>query len=309
MRKLPRRKTSSRVTPYERYGSRVSRCSSHRLCELARRRAVLGRDDLVDDERAVEGDHRVAAARERVVVEADAVVDGPRRERQHGRERGTPPPRSASPARRRARASGKRTNATRTAFPGRARRAARRRARRARSAAHDGRAAARATSYAQSANAAANTGSLETSWNMIPYAGIDEQRDRRGDRDPRRRTSSRPPPRRRPSRRRAPPSAGSASAPPQRSRAAAPFDDRRHRRTEEHRPRRDRIGVEELRVREQVLVQVAAGLERPGDGTNREDGEPDAEENDGAERARGEPLEPCEGPGGPFLHRCHAPIA
>ena len=102
--------------------------------------------------------------------------------------------------------------------------------------------------------------------------------------------------------------AGSASAPPAKSSSGA-VHDRRQRRTEEHRPRRDRIGVEELRVGEQVLVQVSADLERPGDGTHREDDKPDGEENDGAERAGGEPLEPCEGRGGPCLHRCHAPIA
>ena len=83
--------------------------------------------------------------------------------------------------------------------------------------------------------------------------------------------------------------------------------DRRQRRAEEHRPRRHRVGVEELPVREQVLVEVSADLERPGDGAHREDGKADGEENDGAERAGGEPLERCEGPGGPFLHRCHAP--
>ncbi len=59
----------------------------HRRCEPARLLAVLGRDDVVGDERAVEGDDRVAASRERPGVEADAVVHRPGEQRKHGRER------------------------------------------------------------------------------------------------------------------------------------------------------------------------------------------------------------------------------
>ena len=49
----------------------------HRRCEPAGLLAVLGRDDVVGDERAVEGDDRVAASREAPGVEADAVVHRP----------------------------------------------------------------------------------------------------------------------------------------------------------------------------------------------------------------------------------------
>ncbi len=52
--------------------------------------------------------------------------------------------------------------------------------------------------------------------------------------------------------------------------------------------------VEELDVGVEVLVEVAAGLQRPGDRAYGEDGEAEAEEDDSSERSRGEPLEPTE---------------
>ena len=55
----------------------------HRRGEPARVLAVLGRDDVVGDERAIEGDDRVAAPRETPRVEPHAVVHGPCDER-HG---------------------------------------------------------------------------------------------------------------------------------------------------------------------------------------------------------------------------------
>jgi hypothetical protein len=58
----------------------------HRRGEPARVLAVLGRHDVVRDERAVEGDDRVAAASEPPRVEAEAVVHRPGHEWQRGGE-------------------------------------------------------------------------------------------------------------------------------------------------------------------------------------------------------------------------------
>ena len=52
--------------------------------------------------------------------------------------------------------------------------------------------------------------------------------------------------------------------------------------------------VEELDVVVEVLVEIAAGHERPADGAHGVDGKRQHEENDGAERPLGEPLEPGE---------------
>ena len=68
--------------------------------------------------------------------------------------------------------------------------------------------------------------------------------------------------------------AGSAKRPPKRS-SDSPVEERRDRRAEEHRPRQEDVVVEELDVREEVLVQVAASLQRPGDRTDRVHGQCD----------------------------------
>ena len=52
--------------------------------------------------------------------------------------------------------------------------------------------------------------------------------------------------------------------------------------------------VEELDVRVQVLVQVAAGLQRPGNGAYGEDSQTQTEEDNCSERSRGQPLEPTD---------------
>ena len=82
MRKLPLVKTSSRRDAVGAVRLARERRSLDCVGESAGGGAVLRRDDAVGDERAVEGDDRVAAARERAVVEADAVVDRPGRERE-----------------------------------------------------------------------------------------------------------------------------------------------------------------------------------------------------------------------------------
>ena len=48
-----------------------------------------------------------------------------------------------------------------------------------------------------------------------------------------------------------------------------PGEERRDRRPEEHRPRQEDVVVEELDVREEVLVEVAARPERPRDRADR----------------------------------------
>ena len=265
----PAVKTSSTVTPYERYGSRVSRRFDS-VGELPRGRAVLGRDDPVDDERAVEGDDRVPAARERPLVEADAVVHGPSGEREHrgGREGARPRKPASEPAREDEREE----DETSTAFPGRAR---------ARSAtpspavgerAAEGRSAARARRKRQSANAAANTARSR------PRGRSARTRGRRAAPPPSLsrptgRMCERPRSRPRPSRRRAPP-------------ARAPRARRRRRpATRRRRPASPACGRaattgragrcrEAGRMRD-VLVEVAAGVERPAERAEGVDGEPE----------------------------------
>ena len=70
--------------------------------------------------------------------------------------------------------------------------------------------------------------------------------------------------------------------------------DRRHRRPEQHRPRQERMPVEELDVAVEVLVEVAARDQRPADRPHSVDRERRDEEDDRAERPVGEPLEPRE---------------
>jgi hypothetical protein len=72
-------------------------------------------------------------------------------------------------------------------------------------------------------------------------------------------------------------------------------DDRRNRRSKEHRPRQQRMPVEQLNVVVHVLVQIATTDERPADRSDRVHREGEHEQDDPAEGAAREPLEPGEG--------------
>ena len=136
--------------------------------ETARVLSVLGRDDVVGDEGAIEGDDRVAAARETPRVEPHAVVHGPGDERYGGGEH----ERSRSlQSRARSACAGERDDREREQH-----RVAGSHER------HQGdpeprereagdRRGEHRTDDQESprANAAANTGSLESSWNMSAY--------------------------------------------------------------------------------------------------------------------------------------------
>jgi len=83
-----------------------------------------------------------------------------------------------------------------------------------------------------------------------------------------------------------------------------PRDDRRDRRAEQHRPRQQHVGVEELDVGIEVLVEVPAGLQRPRAGAHGVDGEPAAEERERPEPPARQAIEPCEHCGAASLDRC-----
>ena len=88
-----------------------------------------------------------------------------------------------------------------------------------------------------------------------------------------------------------------------------PGHDWRQGRPEEHRPREKDVPVEELDVGVEVLVEVAARFQRPGDRLDGVDTERHDEEDERAQWPGRQTLEPGQGAGDTCLHRCHAPIA
>jgi hypothetical protein len=83
-----------------------------------------------------------------------------------------------------------------------------------------------------------------------------------------------------------------------------PRDDRRRRRPEQHRRRQQRVPVQDLHVVAQVVVQVAAGGERPGDRLDGVDGEGEEEEEKGAATPLRQVLQPRQGAREPIVaHR------
>ena len=125
---------------------------------------------------------------------------------------------------------------------------------------------ARTTRSAQSANAAANTGSLESSWNIsaYPWYRSSAAATAIATQGPKYRRSGRPAD----DRARVQERHDGLREPSVRDVEDTACEERRHRRPEQERPRQEHVVVEELDVREEVLVEVATGLERPGERTD-----------------------------------------
>ena len=80
--------------------------------------------------------------------------------------------------------------------------------------------------------------------------------------------------------------------PPVRDVEETACEERRDRSPEQERPRKERVVVEELHVREEVLVQVATRLEWPGERADGVRHEGQREEERGPAPSGCEPLEP-----------------
>ena len=248
---------------------------------------------MVGDERAVEGDDRVPAARERPRVEAQPVVHRPRGEGNDGCERDArlPSSRDSSTRRRRGagtrrRRGGRRSPAGTSASSATPRPTSAKRA-------TEGWPAARDTSSAQSAKAGREHRLARELVEHQAVARVDEKRGR----DERARLAARSvsaaalQATTEAAKRTA--HSGSASAPPATSsESPATIGVTGVRKSIDHGSRTS--WSKSWIVRVEVLVEVAAGLQRPGDRTNGVDREPEAEEDDSPEGSRNEPLEPSE---------------
>ena len=262
-----------------------------RVREAARAGTVVRLHDAVRDERAVERDDGVASARERVVAEPHAVQDRPRHERQSSRceERSRPSralaPRAGNDERkggedeqqRVSRADERAQRDTRTGE---------------REPAHRG---ADGCAREEQRPAGEGRGEERVARELVehePVRGVDEE----GGYDEERRTSAERPCGDRPRDDRAREEHAHQRLGEETARDVErdAGEDRHRGRAEEHRPRQQRVPVEELDVAVDVLVEVATCLQRPADRLHRVHGEGDPEENDRAEPSAREPLEPDE---------------